>query len=174
MPTLNLDAGNLVRIGATYALAGTLELPSGNQQSNPPASFSAALETLFRYGFSMPLNSFIEEVLDYFGLAPFQLMVNSYIIIVGMYMAYASGGIGKLTIPELMYMYNIKQSQGSIYYLIHIVREGLNGLVNLPKKISKWDSDYFFYPSAQNGVFCDYLSKYHCMSTLNFYLSVFD
>ena len=86
-----------------------------NSQSG--LEFVCFYESAFVCGLRFPVHPFFMELLDHFGIAPGQLMPNSWRILVncmGIWMAATNGGI--LKVDELVYMYRLKESKEYEYY----------------------------------------------------------
>ena len=74
-------------------------------------------EASFSCGLRFPVHPFLMELLDYFGIAPGQLMPNSWRIVVscmGVWLAAMDGDM--LRIDELVYLYRLKASKEYGYY----------------------------------------------------------
>ena len=76
-------------------------------------------ESSFSCGLRFPVHPFLMELLDYFGIAPGQLMPNSWRIVVsymGIWLVAMDGDM--LRIDELVYLYRLKASKEYGYYEI--------------------------------------------------------
>ena len=74
-------------------------------------------ESSFSCGLRFPVHPFLMELLDYFGIAPGQLMPNSWKIVVsymGIWLVAMDGDM--LRIDELVYLYRLKASKEYGYY----------------------------------------------------------
>ena len=74
-------------------------------------------ESSFSCGLRFPVHPFLMELLDYFGIAPGQLMPNSWRIVVsymGIWLVAMDGDM--LRIDELVYLYRLKASKEYGYY----------------------------------------------------------
>ena len=69
-------------------------------------------ESSFACGLRFPVHPFLMELLDHFGIAPRQLMPNSWRIVVscmGIWLAAMDGDM--LRVDELVYLYRLKASK---------------------------------------------------------------
>ena len=73
----------------------------------PNAVTSAAF---FKVGVYFPLHPFLREVLEFYGLAPFQLTPNSYRLAISTYILYSSLFTTPLSAPELGYFFRLKDT----------------------------------------------------------------
>ena len=74
-------------------------------------------EATFLYGLRLPIHPFIMELLNHFGIAPRQLMPNSWRIIVscmGIWLAATDEDM--IRVDELVYLYRLKESKEHGYY----------------------------------------------------------
>lgn len=63
----------------------------------------------YKTGATLPLHPFVVEVLSYYDLTPFQLTVNSYKVILGMYDLFKILGFPNLNARGFGYYYQLKQ-----------------------------------------------------------------
>ena len=74
-------------------------------------------ESAFICGLRFPVHPFLMELLYHFGIAPGQLMPNSWRIVVscmGIWLDVTDGGM--LKVDELVYLYRLKESKEHMYY----------------------------------------------------------
>ena len=74
-------------------------------------------ESSFICGLRLPVHPFLVELLDHFGIAPGQLIPNSWRIVVsciGIWLAATDRGM--LKVDELVYLYRLKESKEHGYY----------------------------------------------------------
>ena len=102
-------------------------------------------ESAFVCGLRFPVHPFLMELLDRFGIAPRQLMPNSWRILVscmGIWMAATNGGM--LKVDELVYMYRLKESKEYEYYKLVPWERRTRIVKGLPLSFRYWKSRFFF------------------------------
>ena len=81
------------------------------------SAFVCFYESAFVCGLRFPVHPFLMELLYHFGIAPGQLMPNSWRIVVscmGIWLDVTDGGM--LKVDELVYLYRLKESKEHMYY----------------------------------------------------------
>ena len=73
-------------------------------------------EAAFSYGLRFPVHPFIMELLDHFGIAPGQLMPNSWRIVVNCMEVWLATVGDMIKVGELVHMYRLKESKEYGYY----------------------------------------------------------
>ena len=73
-------------------------------------------EAVFSYGLRFPVHLFIMELLDHFGIAPRQLMPNSWRIVVNCMEIWLATIGDMIKVGELIHMYRLKESKEYGYY----------------------------------------------------------
>ena len=102
-------------------------------------------ESSFACGLRFPVHPFLMELLDYFGIAPGQLMPNSWRIVVscmGIWLATMDGDM--LRIDELVYLYRLKASKEYGYYELVPWERSTRIVRGLPSSFRYWKSRFFF------------------------------
>ena len=102
-------------------------------------------EASFSCGLRFPVHPFLMELLDYFGIAPGQLMPNSWRIVVscmGIWLAAMDGDM--LRIDELVYLYRLKASKEYGYYELVPWERSTRIVRRLPSSFRYWKSRFFF------------------------------
>ena len=102
-------------------------------------------ESLFACGLRFPIHPFLMELLDHFGIAPGQLMPNSWRIVVsymGVWLAAMDGDM--LRVDELVYLYRLKASKEYGYYELVPWERRTRIVKGLPLSFRYWKSRFFF------------------------------
>ena len=102
-------------------------------------------ESAFVCGLRFPVHSFLMELLDHFGIAPGQLMPNSWRIVVRcMEIWLAAMGGDMLRVDELVYLYRLKASKEYGYYELIPWERRTRIVKGLPSFFRYWKSRFFF------------------------------
>ena len=102
-------------------------------------------KSAFVCGLRFPVHPFLMELLDHFGIAPRQLMPNSWRVLVscmGIWLATTDGGM--LKVDELVYMYRLKESKEYGYYELVPWERRTRIVKGLPLSFRYWKSRFFF------------------------------
>ena len=102
-------------------------------------------EAAFLSGLRFPVHPFIMELLNHFKIAPWQLMLNSWRIVVScieIWLATTEGDMIK--VDEFTFLYRLKESKEYGYYdLVPWVKE-VRIVRGLPSSFRYWKSWFFF------------------------------
>ena len=151
---LRISIGKLKPIAREYKLGEIAHWPSPNERPHLPSiSYMAFSEAILKAGVSLPLHSFIGEVLRFFDVVPFQLNPNSYSIMVTFYIAFTEACRFKPSIGHFAYVFGIKavtKYAGFWYTISHGDAARIAGILS---NMDQWKNDFFFYPSAHFGEF---------------------
>ena len=102
-------------------------------------------ESSFACGLRFPVHPFLMELLDHFGIAPRQLMPNSWRIVVncmGIWLAAMDRDM--LRVNELVYLYHLKASKEYRYYELVPWERRTRIIKGLPSSFRYWKSRFFF------------------------------
>ena len=102
-------------------------------------------EAAFLCGLRFPIHPFIMELLGHFGIAPKQLMPNSWRIVVncmGIWLAAMDRDMIK--VDGLIYMYRLKESKEHGYYELVPWKRRTRIVRDLPSSFRYWKSQFFF------------------------------
>ena len=102
-------------------------------------------ETAFLNGLRFLVHPFIMEILGHFGIAPRQLMPNSWRIVVScmeIWLATTDGDMIK--VDELIYLYRLKESKEHRYYKLVPWERRTRIVRDLPSSFKYWKSRFFF------------------------------
>ena len=102
-------------------------------------------ESSFACGLRFPVHPFLMELLDHFGIAPGQLMPNSWRIVVscmGIWLAVMDRDM--LRVDELVYLYYLKASKKYGYYELVPWERRTRIIRGLPLSFRYWKSRFFF------------------------------
>ena len=113
----------------------------------------ALSEAILKAGVFLPLHPFIDQVLQFFDIIPFQLTLNSYCIIATFFITFLEACGVEPSIGHFDYVFGIKafaKNAGFWYLTSHGDVVGIGGL---PNNMGQWKNDFFFYPSAPSGEF---------------------
>jgi len=120
-------------------------------------------EAAFLCGLRFPVHPFLMELLDRFGIAPGQLMPNSWRIVVscmGIWLVATDGDMIK--VDELIYLYRLKESKEHGYYELVPWERRTRIVRGLPSSFRYWKSRFFFvsgdyFETPSNKVWGDLL-----------------
>ena len=102
-------------------------------------------ESSFACGLRFPIHPFLMELLNHFGIAPGQLMPNSWKIVVscmGIWLVAMDGDM--LRVDELVYLYRLKASKEYGYYELVPWERSTRIIGGLPSSFRYWKSRFFF------------------------------
>ena len=103
-------------------------------------------EAAFTCGLRLPVHPFIMELLGHFGIAPRQLIPNSWRIVVNCMEIWLAANGDMIKVGELIYLYRLKESKEYGYYeLVPWVRRA-RIIIGLPSSFKYWKSRFFFVP----------------------------
>ena len=101
-------------------------------------------ELAFSCGLRFPIHPFLMELLAHFGIAPGQLMPNSWRIVINcMHIWLASNG-DMIRLGELTYLYHLKESKECGYYELVPWERRTRIVKGLPSTFRYWKSRFFF------------------------------
>ena len=101
-------------------------------------------ETAFSCGIRFPVHPFIMELLDHFGIAPGQLMPNSWRIVVNCMEIWLAANRDMIKVGELVHMYRLKESKEYGYYELVPWGRKTRIVKGLPSSFRYWKSRFFF------------------------------
>ena len=102
-------------------------------------------ESSFACELRFPIHPFLMELLDHFGIAPEQLMPNSWRIVVsciGIWLVAMDEDM--LRVDELVYLYRLKASKEYKYYELIPWETSTRIVRGLPSSFRYWKSRFFF------------------------------
>ena len=101
-------------------------------------------EAAFTYGLRLPVHPFIMELLRFFGIAPGQLMPNSWRTMVNCIEIWLAANEDMIKAGELVHLYRLKESKEYGYYeLVPWVRRA-RIVKGLPSSFRYWKFRFFF------------------------------
>ena len=101
-------------------------------------------ETAFTCGLRLPVHPFIMELLGHFGIAPRQLMPNSWRIVVNCMEIWLAANGDMIKVGELVYLYRLKESKEYGYYELVPWARRAKIIRGLPSSFRYWKSHFFF------------------------------
>ena len=101
-------------------------------------------EATFTCGLRLPVHPFIMEVLGHFGIAPEQLMPNSWRIAVNYMEIWLAANGDMIKVGELVHLYNLKGSKEYGYYELVPWARRARIIRGLPTSFRYWKSRFFF------------------------------
>ncbi|KAK1392174.1 hypothetical protein POM88_011230 [Heracleum sosnowskyi] len=115
---------------------------------------------LLKLGISAPLHPFIQEILEYYGLAPLQINPNGYRSAIALYILYKKQGYPTLTARQLGYFLNLKHSAefGYFYLSVWPYYNKKKLIYGGPSNSGKWKDPFFYVhevPRVQTHFYYD-------------------
>ena len=101
-------------------------------------------EAAFTCGLRLPVHPFIMELLGFFGIAPGQLMPNSWRIVVNCMEIWLAANEDMIKVGELVHLYRLKESEEYRYYKLVPWARRARIVRGLPSSFRYWKSHFFF------------------------------
>ena len=101
-------------------------------------------EAAFTCGLRLPVHPFIMELLGFFGIAPGQLMPNSWRIVVNCMEIWLAANEDMIKVGELVHLYRLKESKEYRYYKLVPWARSARIVRGLPSSFRYWKSHFFF------------------------------
>ena len=101
-------------------------------------------EAAFTCGLRLPVHHFIMELLGFFGIAPGQLMPNSWRIVVNYMEIWLAANEDMIKVSELVYLYRLKESKEYGYYELVPWARRVRIVRGLPSSFRYWKSRFVF------------------------------
>ena len=101
-------------------------------------------EAAFTCGLRLPVHPFIMELLGFFGIAPGQLMPNSWRIVVNCMEIWLVANEDMIKVSELVHLYRLKESKEYGYYELVPWERRARIVRGLPSSFRYWKSCFFF------------------------------
>ena len=98
----------------------------------------------FTCGLRLPVHPFIMELLGFFGIAPGQLMPNSWRIMVNCMEIWLATNEDMIKVGELIHLYRLKESKEYGYYELVPWARKARIVRGLPSSFRYWKSCFFF------------------------------
>ncbi|XP_062115392.1 uncharacterized protein LOC133829661 isoform X2 [Humulus lupulus] len=151
---VQLNTPGLERIKKRYNFLGNLRLRIGGadvQACWPGGAWSAWSGYHCSAGVILPLKQYFIDICDYFGIAPFQLVPNSYRILSTLKVLYHQKKWPTPSPLEIHYMYNLKANPGrddhstdGFYYLSAWPQASINLVTDIPSNAGPYKKNFFF------------------------------
>ena len=142
-----LDAETVVRFKDRFQFPARVRVHWPSDEDRACHFFPGKIcfyEAAFSCGLRFPVHPFIMELLDHFGIAPGQLMPNSWRIAVN-YMEVWLATVGDMIkVGELIHMYRLKESKEYGYYELVPWERKTRIVKGLPSSFRYWKSRFFF------------------------------
>ena len=103
-------------------------------------------EAAFTCGLRLPIHPFIMELLGFFGIAPGQLMPNSWRIVVNCMEIWLVANEDITKVSELIHLYRLKESKEYGYYELVPWARRARIVRGLPSSFRYWKSSFFSCP----------------------------
>ena len=101
-------------------------------------------EATFTCGLRLPVHPFMMELLGYFGIAPGQLMPNSWRVVVNCMEIWLAANGDMIKVSELVYLYLLKESKEYGYYELVPWARRTRIVKGLTSSFRYWKSRFFF------------------------------
>ena len=99
----------MAAVAREYKLGGLARWPKSDEKLHLPLiGFMAISEAILKVGVFLPLHPFIDQVLQFFDIVPFQVTPNSYRIIVAFVIAFFEACGVKPSLGHFTYIFGIK------------------------------------------------------------------
>ena len=105
-------------------------------------------EAAFTYGLRLPVHPFIMELLGFFGIAPAQLMLNSWRIVVNCKEIWLATNEDMIKVSELVHLYHLKESKEYGYYELVPWAKRARIVRGIPSSFRYWKSSFFSCPGT--------------------------
>ena len=134
-------------------------------------------EAAFTCGLRLPVHLFIMELLGFFGIAPRQLMPNSWRIVFNYMEIWLAVNEDMIKVGELVHLYRLKESKEYRYYELVPWARRARIVRGLPSSFRCWKSRFFIvsrdnFETLANEAWGDILRLLHRWGTLNLGASV--
>ena len=113
----------------------------------------AISEAILKTRVFLPLHPFIDQVLEFFAIVPFQLSPNSYHLIVAFYISFLEIYKTAPTVGHFSFIFWLKVLAKHHGFGYLTSRGVAVGILRLPNNVGQWKNDFFFYPSNHFGEF---------------------
>ena len=130
---MSVFVGPLTRIGLVISFPGEI----------------CFYEAAFTCELRLPIHPFIMELLGFFGIAPRQLMPNSWRIVVNCMKIWLAANEDMIKVGELVYLYRLKESKEYGYYELVPWARRARIVKVLPSSFRYWESRYLRPSSAR-------------------------
>ena len=101
-------------------------------------------EAIFTCRLRLPVHPFIMELLGFSGIAPRQLMPNSWRIVVNCMETWLAANEDMIKVSELVHLYRLKESKEYGYYELVPWARRARIMRGLPSSFRYWKSRFFF------------------------------
>ena len=101
-------------------------------------------EAAFTCGLRLPVHPFIMKLLGFFGIAPGQLIPNSWRIVVNCMEIWLAANEDMIKVSELVHLYRLKESKEYGYYELVPWARRARIVRGLPSSFRYWKSHFFF------------------------------
>ena len=142
-----LDVDTVVRFKDRFQFSERVHVHRPNGEDRACHFFPGEVcfyEAAFTYGLRLPIHPFIMEILYHFGIAPRQLMPNSWRIVVNCMEIWLAANGDMIKVGELAYLYHLKESKEYGYYELVSWGRRTRIVKGLPSSFRYWKSRFFF------------------------------
>ena len=101
-------------------------------------------EATFTSGLKLPIHPLVMELLGYFGIAPGQLMPNSWRIVINCMEIWLAANEDMIKVSDLVYLYRLKESKENGYYELVPWTRSTRIIKGLASSFKYWKSCFFF------------------------------
>ncbi|PON71699.1 hypothetical protein PanWU01x14_071540 [Parasponia andersonii] len=149
-------SNKLRKIASSYKISIPMRLPMEfNRPHTPPRGLASFSEAVLKCGVHLPLHPYIQSVIDYYGVVPFQLTPNTYRYIVGLYILYHKLGLETPSPEEFAWFYQVKSnpSDFGFFYASKWSNQAIKTIYGVRNNMGKWKNPFFHFEYAANGFF---------------------
>ena len=142
-----LDANTVARFKDRFQFPKRVRVRRPNDEDRACHFFPGEIcfyEAAFSYGLRFPVHPFIMELLDHFGIAPGQLMPNSWRIVVNCIEIWLATIGDMIKVGKLVHMYRLKESKEYGYFKLVPWGRKTRIVKGLPSSFRYWKSRFFF------------------------------
>ena len=145
----------LSRLRRSYRTSATITIPgAGGRAHLPPVGQIAISEVIMRCGVFLPLLPYFCRIIEYYRLAPFQLVPNAYRAMVALYVIIFKLGIGEPQPEDFAWFYQIKScGDFGFFYFSKWADKTLVAVEGIRDNMGPFKKSFFFTPSHIAGNF---------------------
>lgn len=145
----------MLRLRRSYQTGATITIPGTENRAHlPPVGQIAISEAIMRCGVFLPLFPYFRRIIEYYGVAPFQLVPNAYRAMVVLYIIFFKLGIGEPQPEDFAWFYQIKScGDFGFFYFSKWANKTLVAVEGIRDNMGPFKKNFFYTPSDVAGNF---------------------